>query len=79
MQQRNRCQRPGDLISAEEIASWVYCPKQWRLENGRGLDPENVSVSRSEMPTTLAAKSAAKAGSGQRARKRAAKRFMPGG
>ncbi len=22
-----------------EIASWVYCPEQWRLEQGLGLPP----------------------------------------
>jgi hypothetical protein len=30
-----------DMISAGEIASFVYCPEQWRLEYGVGLEPEN--------------------------------------
>ena len=35
-----RSDQPG-MVSAQEIASWVYCPEQWRLENGLGLEPEN--------------------------------------
>lgn len=31
----------SDLITAVEIASLVYCPEQWRLEYGLGLEPEN--------------------------------------
>jgi hypothetical protein len=31
----------SDLISAAEIASFVYCPEQWRLESGLGLEPGN--------------------------------------
>jgi hypothetical protein len=34
-------QGPEDLITASEIASYVYCPEQWRLEHGQGLPPEN--------------------------------------
>jgi hypothetical protein len=34
-------QRPEDLITASEIASYVYCPEQWRLEHGQGLPAEN--------------------------------------
>ena len=33
--------RPEGLISAQEIASWIYCPESWRLEYGLGLEPEN--------------------------------------
>jgi len=34
-------QRPEDLITATEIASFVYCPEQWRLEYGVGRPAEN--------------------------------------
>jgi hypothetical protein len=35
-------QKDGDeLIFASEIACWAYCPEQWRLQYGMGLDPEN--------------------------------------
>ena len=37
--------KPGksadDVITATEIASWVYCPEQWRLQHGLGLEPAN--------------------------------------
>jgi hypothetical protein len=33
--------RPDDLITATEIACWVYCPEQWRLQYGLGLEPGN--------------------------------------
>jgi hypothetical protein len=32
---------PDDLVTAAEIACWAYCPEQWRLEYGLGLEPEN--------------------------------------
>ena len=35
--------RPG-IVSASEIASFVYCPEQWRLQHGLGNDSENVAV-----------------------------------
>jgi hypothetical protein len=31
-------------VSAAEIAAFVYCPEQWRLEYGQGLPPANPSV-----------------------------------
>jgi hypothetical protein len=31
----------SDLVSASEIAAFVYCPEQWRLEHGMGLEPGN--------------------------------------
>jgi hypothetical protein len=34
-------QQSSDLISANEIACFVYCPEQWRLQYGMGLEPEN--------------------------------------
>ena len=33
--------RPNDLISATEVAAYVYCPEQWRLEYGLGLPANN--------------------------------------
>jgi hypothetical protein len=30
-----------DLVSATEIASFVYCAEAWRLEHGLGLEPGN--------------------------------------
>jgi hypothetical protein len=37
---RKRARSP-DLITATEIASFVYCPEQWRLQYGVGLAAEN--------------------------------------
>jgi PD-(D/E)XK nuclease superfamily len=28
------------MISASEIAAFAYCPEQWRLQYGMGLEPE---------------------------------------
>jgi hypothetical protein len=33
--------RPSQVISAEEIACYAYCPEQWRLQHGLGLVPSN--------------------------------------
>jgi hypothetical protein len=33
--------RGDDLVSATEIASFVYCAEAWRLEHGLGLEPGN--------------------------------------
>jgi hypothetical protein len=41
---RSGGQRPEDIISASEIASFVYCPEQWRLEYGLGLPAENQTA-----------------------------------
>ena len=30
-----------ELVTASEIAAFVYCPEQWRLEHGLGLKPGN--------------------------------------
>ena len=30
-----------NLVSAAEIASWTYCPEQWRLQYGQGLAAAN--------------------------------------
>ena len=32
------------LVTATEIAAFVYCPEQWRLEHGQGLEPGNRAV-----------------------------------
>jgi hypothetical protein len=29
------------MVTATEIAAFVYCPEQWRLEYGLGLEPGN--------------------------------------
>jgi len=34
-------QESSDLITAQEIACWAYCPEQWRLQYGQGLRPAN--------------------------------------
>jgi hypothetical protein len=31
------------MVSATEIACWAYCPEQWRLQYGLGLEPGNRS------------------------------------
>jgi hypothetical protein len=36
--------RPDDLVTAAEIACWVYCPEQWRLEYGQGLAAGNTAA-----------------------------------
>jgi hypothetical protein len=36
--------RGSELVTAAEIASFVYCPEQWRLESGLGLPPGNRAV-----------------------------------
>jgi hypothetical protein len=41
MRRRKISQRPEDLISASEIAGWAYCPEQFRLQYGLGLEPKN--------------------------------------
>jgi len=30
-----------ELVTASEIAAFVYCPEAWRLEHGLGLEPWN--------------------------------------
>ncbi len=30
-----------DLVTASEIAAFVYCPEQWRLQYGQGLRVAN--------------------------------------
>ena len=38
-----------DVVSATEIASFVYCPEQWRLQHGLGNESENTaSLSKGE-------------------------------
>jgi hypothetical protein len=39
--QRRGGQKPEDLITASEIASFAYCPEAWRLQYGLRLRAEN--------------------------------------
>jgi hypothetical protein len=39
-----RGRRGGELVTASEIASFVYCPEQWRLEHGLGLPSGNQAA-----------------------------------
>ena len=34
----------SSVVSASEIASFAYCPEQWRLQYGLGQRSENVST-----------------------------------
>jgi hypothetical protein len=34
----------SDLITAQEIACWAYCPEQWRLQYGQRLPPANQAA-----------------------------------
>ena len=34
----------SSVVSASEIASFAYCPEQWRLQYGLGHRSENVST-----------------------------------
>ena len=37
---RGKSQRSEpEMVTATEIAAFVYCPEQWRLEHGQGLKP----------------------------------------
>lgn len=33
-----------EMVTAAEVACWAYCPEQWRLEYGQGLEPENQAA-----------------------------------
>ena len=30
-----------DVVTASEIAAFVYCPEAWRLQDGLGVEPGN--------------------------------------
>jgi hypothetical protein len=32
------------MVTASEIAAFVYCPEQWRLQYGMGLKPGNQTA-----------------------------------
>lgn len=34
----------SDVVTAEEVACFVYCPEQWRLQHGLGLPSENQAA-----------------------------------
>lgn len=36
-----------DVVTAHEIGTFVFCPEQWRLEYGLGLEPGNQAALRS--------------------------------
>ena len=44
MRHDRRRGRGDDLVSAAEIAAFVYCPERWRLEYGQGLPPANQAA-----------------------------------
>lgn len=44
MRQEDRRQRTDDLITASEVAAFAYCPEQWRLEYGLGLQARNEAA-----------------------------------
>lgn len=37
----NRRSSVRKLITAQEIACFAYCPEEWRLQYGLGLEPAN--------------------------------------
>jgi hypothetical protein len=41
MQSEGGLDLSSDVVTAHEIGTFVYCPEQWRLENGLGLRPVN--------------------------------------
>jgi hypothetical protein len=45
----HRSEHRSGIVSASEVASWVYCLEQWRLHYGLGHESENVaSLARGE-------------------------------
>jgi len=36
-----RRQQQDDMLTAAELACFAYCPEQWRLQHGLGLEPGN--------------------------------------
>ncbi len=38
---RRAGKREQEMVTAREIASFAYCPEQWRLEDGLGLSAAN--------------------------------------
>jgi hypothetical protein len=38
---KNRRKQGNDLITAQEIASFAFCPESWRLQYGVGLPSAN--------------------------------------
>jgi hypothetical protein len=41
MQRYRRRKREDDYITASEMASYAYCPEQWRLETALGVESAN--------------------------------------
>ena len=44
MRRADRQKSSPELVTAAEIACFVYCPEQWRLQYGQGLPPANRAV-----------------------------------
>ena len=38
--------RRPEIVTASEIAAFVYCPEAWRLEHGQGLEAGGRAASR---------------------------------
>ena len=38
---RDKRRAGPEMVTASEIAAFVYCPEAWRLEKGLGLEPGN--------------------------------------
>jgi hypothetical protein len=34
----------GAMVTATEIACWVYCPEHWQLQYGEGRSPKNWNM-----------------------------------
>ena len=49
---REKRDRGPELVTAAEIAAFVYCPESWRLEHGLGLEPRNRQGVRRGRPAT---------------------------
>jgi hypothetical protein len=41
MRSHDQGMEDDELVTASEIAAFVYCPESWRLQHGIGLDSEN--------------------------------------
>ena len=61
--------RGSEMVTASEIAAFVYCPEAWRLEHRLGLEAGNRAASGR---TDHAGKAAAELGRGRVQRHRAA-------
>jgi hypothetical protein len=44
MQGKHRKDGATELVTAAEIAAFVYCPEQWRLQYGLGMEAGNQAA-----------------------------------